>query len=72
MPSNIGVQIARYQTNIGSAIWRKVQKLRCFQKIKDIFDYFVDYFLDYDKSCILPRKYFWDIFSILNQGLADN
>ena len=30
-----------------------------------------DYFPDYERDYVPPRKYFWDIFSTLNQELAE-
>ena len=44
---------------------------KMYSKVKGYIDNFSDYFLDYDKSYIPPRKYFWDIFSTLNQKLAE-
>ena len=41
-----------------------------YSKVKGYIDNFADYFPDYDESYISPRKYFWDIFSTLNQMLA--
>ena len=42
-----------------------------YQKVKGYIDNFADYFPDYDESYITLRKYFWDIFSTLNQELAE-
>ena len=44
---------------------------RMYSKVKGYIDNFSDYFPDYDESYIPPRKYFWDIFSTLNQELAE-
>ena len=43
---------------------------KIYSKVKGYIDNFADYFPDYDESYIPPRKYFWDIFSTLNQELA--
>ena len=40
-------------------------------KVKGYIDDFSDYFPDYDERYIPPRKYFWDIFSTLNQEIAE-
>ena len=44
---------------------------KMYSKVKGYIDNFVDYSPDYDERYILPRKYFWDIFSTLNQTLAE-
>ena len=44
---------------------------KMYSKVKGYIDNFSDYFPDYDESYIPPRKYFWDIFSTLNQELAE-
>ena len=44
---------------------------KMYSKVKGYIDNFADYFPDYDESYIPPRKYFWDIFSTLNQELAE-
>ena len=44
---------------------------KMYSKVKGYIDGFSDYFPDYDESYIPPRKYFWDIFSTLNQELAE-
>ena len=44
---------------------------KMYSKVKGYIDNFSDYFPDYDESYIPPRKYFWDIFSALNQELAE-
>ena len=44
---------------------------KIYSKVKGYIDNFSDYFPDYDESYIPPRKYFWDIFSTLNQELAE-
>ena len=42
-----------------------------YAKVKGYIENFADYFPDYEESYVLPRKYFWDIFSTLNQELAE-
>ena len=42
-----------------------------YSKIKGYIENFADYFPDYDERYIPPRNYFWDIFSTLNQELAE-
>ena len=42
-----------------------------YSKVKGYIESFADYFPDYDESYIPPRKYFYDIFSTLNQELAE-
>ena len=42
-----------------------------YSKVKDYIDNFADHIPDYNESFIPPRKYFWDIFSTLNQELAE-
>ena len=44
---------------------------KMYAKVKGYIENLADYFPDYDESYIPPRKYFWDIFSILNQELAE-
>ena len=44
---------------------------KMYSKVKGYIDNFIDYFSDNDESYISPRKYFWDIFSTLNQELAE-
>ena len=44
---------------------------KMYSKVKGYIENFADYFPDYDESYIPPRKYFWDIFSTLNQELAE-
>ena len=44
---------------------------KMYSKLKGYIENFADYFHDYDESYIPPRKYFWDIFSTLNQELAE-
>ena len=44
---------------------------KMYSKVKGYIENFADYFSDYDESYIPPRKYFWDIFSTLNQELAE-
>ena len=44
---------------------------KMYSKVKGYIDGFSDYFLDYDESYIPLRNYFWDIFSTLNQELAE-
>ena len=41
-----------------------------YSKVKGNINNFTDYFPDYDENYIPSRKYFWDIFSTLNQELA--
>ena len=43
---------------------------KMYSKVKGYIDKLAEYFPDYDESFIPPRKYFWDIFSTLNQELA--
>ena len=45
---------------------------KMYSKVKGYIDNFSDYFSDYDESYISPRKYFWDIFSTLNQEIAES
>ena len=63
---NIGIQIARYQANLSSTIWRAYSRQNVC-KSKGYIENFKDYFSDYDESYAHPRKYFWDISSTLNQ-----
>ena len=42
-----------------------------YAKVKGYIENLADYFPDYDESYIPPRKCFWDIFSTLNQQLAE-
>ena len=44
---------------------------KMYAKVKRYIENFADYFPDYEESYIPPRKYFWDIFSTLNQELAE-
>ena len=44
---------------------------KMYAKVKGYIENFADYFPDYEESYIPPRKYFWDIFSTLNQELAE-
>ena len=44
---------------------------KMYSKVNGNIDNFSDYSPDYDESYIQPRKYFWDIFSTLNQELAE-
>ena len=44
---------------------------KMYPKVKGYIENFADYFLDYDESYIPPRKYLWNIFSTLNQELAE-
>ena len=44
---------------------------KMYTKVKGYIENFADYFLDYEEGYIPPRKYFWDIFSTLNQELAE-
>ena len=44
---------------------------KMYAKVKGFIENLADYFPNYDESNILPRKYFWDIFSTLNQELAE-
>ena len=44
---------------------------KMYAKVKGYIENLADYFPDYDESYIHPRKYFWDIFSTLNQELAE-
>ena len=44
---------------------------KMYAKVKGYIENLADYFPDYDESYIPPRKYFWDIFSTLNQELAE-
>ena len=40
-------------------------------KVKGHIENFADYFPDYEESYISSRKYFWDIFSTLNQEFSE-
>ena len=51
--------------------YEKLSADKMYSKVKGYIDNFADYFPDYDESYIPPRKYFWDIFSTLNQELAE-
>ena len=42
-----------------------------YSRIKGYIKGFSDYFPEYDANYILSRKYFWDIFSTINQDLED-
>ena len=42
-----------------------------YSKAKGYIDNFSDYFPNYDESYIPSKKYFWDIFSTLNQEHAE-
>ena len=44
---------------------------KMYAKVNGYIENLADYFPDYDESYIPPRKYFWDIFSTLNQELAE-
>ena len=44
---------------------------KMYAKVKGYIENFADYFPNYKESYIPPRKYFWDIFSTLNQELAE-
>ena len=44
---------------------------KMYAKVKGYIENFADYFPDYEEGYIPPRKYFWDIFSTLNQELAE-
>ena len=44
---------------------------KMYPKVKGYIENLADYFPDYDESYIPPRKYFWDIFSTLNQELTE-
>ena len=44
---------------------------KMYSKVKGYIDNFADYFSDYNESYIPLRKHFWDIFSTLNQELAE-
>ena len=41
-----------------------------YPRVKEYIENLADYFPDYEHD-MLPRKYFWDIFSTLNQELAE-
>ena len=51
--------------------YEKLTADNMYSKVKGYIDDFSDYFPDYDESYIPPRKYFWDIFSTLNQELTE-
>ena len=44
---------------------------KMYAKVNGYIENLADYFPDYDESYIPPRKYFWDIFSTLNQELTE-
>ena len=44
---------------------------KIYAKVKGYIENLADYFPEYDSTYIPPRKYFWDIFSTLNQKLAE-
>ena len=44
---------------------------KIYSKLKEYIYNFVDYFPDYDESYIPPSKYFWDIFSTLNNYISE-
>ena len=44
---------------------------KIYPKVKGYIENLEDYFPEYDYTYIPPRKYFWDIFSTLNQKLAE-
>ena len=44
---------------------------RIYSKVKGYIVNLADYFPEYDSTYIPPRKYFWNIFSTLNQKFAE-
>ena len=42
-----------------------------YPRVKGYIENLADYFPDYEHDYVPPRKYFWDIFSTLNQELAE-
>ena len=44
---------------------------KIYPKVKGYIENLADYFPEYDSTYIPPRKYLWDIFSTLNQKLAE-
>ena len=42
-----------------------------YTRVKGYIENLADYFPDYEHDYVPPRKYFWDIFSTLNQELAE-
>ena len=42
-----------------------------YARVKGYIENLTDYFPDYVHDYVPPRKYFWDIFSTLNQELAE-
>ena len=44
---------------------------KMYERVKGYIENLIDYFPDYGNDYVPPRKYFWDIFSTLNQELAE-
>ena len=42
-----------------------------YASVKGYIENLSDYFPDYEHDYVPPRKYFWNIFSTLNQELAE-
>ena len=68
--TNTGIQLQ----NIKPIIVPQYEELtadKIYPKVKGYIENLADYFPEYDSTYIHPRKYFWDIFSTLNQKFAE-
>ena len=69
--SSIGIKKLQDFKPILAPQYEELAADKMYSKVKGYINNFADYFPDYDESYISPRKYFWDIFSTLNQELTE-